>query len=95
MNIKRFRCFICRIFKQSDKDDNKIKVPAYYAFKEEHSTLLCSISIFIIIIMTCVIIYMFPLVKAKYGGSDINTNGYSIESIQNTGSQNSDNVTPE
>ena len=45
--------------------------------------------------MTCVIIYMFPLVKAKYGGSDINTNGYSIESIQNTGSQNSDNVTPE
>lgn len=95
MNIKKFRCFICRIFKQSDKDDNKIKVPAYYAFKEEHSTLLCSISIFIIIIMTCVIIYMFPLVKAKYGGSDINTNGYSIESTQNIGSQNSDIVTPE
>lgn len=95
MNIKKFRCFICRIFKQSDKDDNKIKIPAYYAFKEEHSMLLCSISIFIIIIMTCVIIYMFPLVKEKYAASNINTNGYSIESIQNTGSQASDSVTPE
>lgn len=37
---------------------------------------------------------MFPLVKEKYGSSDSNTNGYSIESIQNTDSQNSDNVTP-
>ncbi len=95
MNIKKLRCFICRIFKQSDKDDNEIKVPAYYAFKEEHSTLLCSISIFIIIIMTCIIIYMLPLVKEKYTVSGNNTNGYSIDATQNIGTQNSDNITTE
>jgi len=93
LNIKKLRCFICRIFKQSDKDDNTVKIPAYYAFKEEHSTLLCSISIFIIIIMTCVIIYMLPLVKEKYGSSDINMDKYSIGAPHNTSSDSSDNVT--